>query len=67
MESNSQGYRYICIPLEEEDKLNQHFDIDAAAAGCWRAEQNESSLNLSEAHKCETDRCAANATICMEF
>lgn len=52
---------------EEEDKLNQHFDVDASAAGCWRAEQNESSLNLSEAHKCETDRCAANAATCMEF
>lgn len=40
VESNSQGYRYICIPLEEEDKLNQHFDIDAAAAGCWRGRMN---------------------------
>lgn len=40
VESNSQGYRYICIPLEEEDKLNQHFDIDAAAAGCWRSRMN---------------------------
>lgn len=66
MESNSQGYRYICIPLEEEDKLNQHFDIDAAAAGCWRS-RYESSV-IAGAHKCETDRRrAANATICMEF
>lgn len=24
VESNSQGYRCICIPSEEEDKLNQH-------------------------------------------
>lgn len=24
MESNLQGYRYICIPSEDEDKLNQH-------------------------------------------
>lgn len=61
------GTGIFAYRLEEEDKLNQHFDIDAAAAGCRRAERNESSLILSEAHECETDRCAANATVCMEF
>lgn len=42
MESNSQGYRYICIPSEEEDKLNQHL---TSTKRCWiLEEQNESFL-----------------------
>lgn len=63
VESNSQGYRYICIPLEEEDKLNQHLTSTPRLLDV--GEQNESFLIWAE-HKCETD-CSANATICMEF
>lgn len=33
VESNLQGDRYICIPLEDEDKLNQHLTSTEAAAG----------------------------------
>lgn len=42
MESNSQGYRYICIPSEEEDKLNQHLTSTKRLLDF--GEQNESFL-----------------------
>lgn len=42
VESNSQGYRYICIPLEEEDKLNQHLTSTPRLLDV--GEQNESFL-----------------------
>lgn len=42
VESNSQGYRYICIPSEEEDKLNQHLTSTKRLLDF--GEQNESFL-----------------------
>lgn len=42
VESNSQGYRCICIPLEEEDKLNQH--LTSTKRLLDPGEQNESFL-----------------------
>lgn len=42
MESNSQGCRCICIPSEEEDKLNQHLTSTKRLLDF--GEQNESFL-----------------------
>jgi len=61
VESNSQGCRYICIPLEEEDPLDPHLASTKQLLDV--GDQNESFL----IHTTEARGRSADATICLEF